>query len=69
MNTPDLVQFKIEPMNHTKVLTFYMSSFNNDKSSEEFYDGKHVNKSSTLSLNINNTIGISLVDSFPREIL
>lgn len=31
--------------------------------------GKNVHKNTTISLDLNNAIGISFVDCFPREIL
>ena len=73
-----MVNFKIEPMNQTKKLTFFTSKINQQEREEEEEDEENVfgnkDKSSkniyiSYKVSINNTIGISLVDCMPREIM
>ena len=71
MHTPEIIYFKIEPMQATKVLTFYSIKHDNHDYLDDSLSMSNKTKSTNIAYNISitNTIGISLIDNSPKEIV
>lgn len=71
-----MVYFKIEPMNATKVLTFYSVHYSNEMQGGVGLNGEDdaaippvKSLTETYNLTITNTIAISIIDNAPKEII
>jgi vacuolar protein sorting-associated protein 13A/C len=77
INSPNMIHVKIDPVNSTKVITFYILKNEKQEEMREERNENQVlrekklsfNQSFTMRLVINNMIGISIIDSYPKEIL
>jgi len=70
---PNIVYVKIDPVNSTKVIKFHMIKENKKSDEDEWLQLEEKKKnrytSTIYKLAITNMIGISLIDSYPREII